>query len=468
MKALLKKLSAFSLGPLFAALVGFITVPVVTYIITPDEYARAGMFTLAQNTIALFLCLGLDQAFIREFHENKDTGKLLSNAMLLPTVFTVLLDALLLLFRHPISQWLFYSPDEMLAVFALAALFPAMLVERFALMKLRMEEKGLFYSLFTILLKFLTLVFTIVLLVGYQKSFRSVVYALSLAEIICGLILFFVLIAGTRLSFASLDRALMKKMLRFGLPLLPASALMWVLTSMDKAMLRIMSTNTELGLYTAAFKIVAILSIIQNCFTLFWTPLSYRWYETNADKRNFSVVMRLVAIGMTLLSIGLLLAKDLVALVLGSNFTAAIYIFPFLTLHPIMYTMSETTVMGISFKRKSGYNVIVTALSAAANITLNLLLIPIWGAKGAAFATGMSYMVFFWVRTLISRRIWWNFPIVQYVLYSVLILINCAMHTFITGWTPYLVSAVSLIIVLLVNIRKLTTDLEFLRHDIQE
>ncbi len=468
MKALLKKLGEFSIGPLFAALVGFITVPLVTHIISVEEYARASMFTLAQTTIALFLYLGMDQAFVREFHEGEEPGKLLSNAMLLPAIFTVILDAVLLLMRSQVSIWLFDTPDEHLAIYALALLFPAMLCERFALVKLRMEERGFAYSFFTVLLKILTLVFTLLLLLGYEKSFRSVVYALSLAEILCGVILFILLITRTKLSLRSLDRELMGQMLRYGLPLIPASALMWILTSMDKTMLRSMSTYTELGLYSGAFKIVSALSILQTCFTLFWTPLSYRWYQADVDKRNFSTVMHLVSFGMTCLCLMLLLAKDLVAWVLGANFANAIYIFPFIMLHPIMYTMSETTVMGISFQRRTGNNIITSALAGIVNTVLNLTLIPVLGAKGAAIATGISYIVFFWARTLISRSLWWAFPVGQYVFYTFLIVINCALHTFMTGWIPYTVSAASLLLVALVNLKTLLGDLRFLKNDIQE
>ena len=38
----------------------------------------------------------------------------------------------------------------------------------------------------------------------------------------------------------------------------------------------------------------------------------------------------------------------------------------------------------------------------------NYLLVPRFGAKGAAIATGVSYIVFFYMRTIVSRRL---FPV---------------------------------------------------------
>ena len=48
-------------------------------------------------------------------------------------------------------------------------------------------------------------------------------------------------------------------------------------------------------------------------------------------------------------------------------------------------------------------NVIISIISIITNAVLNYILIPKYGAVGAAIATGISYCVFFWLRTLFSR-----------------------------------------------------------------
>ena len=59
--------------------------------------------------------------------------------------------------------------------------------------------------------------------------------------------------------------------------------------TMDKIMLRTMCTYDELGLYAAAFKIVSVLSVLQACFSLYWTPVAYRWYEQKKSEDSFTV-----------------------------------------------------------------------------------------------------------------------------------------------------------------------------------
>ena len=466
MKALLKKFGSFSLGPVIGALLGFLTLPLVTHFITLDEYGRTSMFFTAQNTVSLLVYLGLDQAFVREFHLEKDRmSRLLSNALRIPLLLSLLLSAVLLIWSDWFSVLLFDNPGERLAIAALAALFPFMVIEQFTMLKIRMEENGVLYSLFSVALKAWTLLFTLLLLFRWERSFRSVILAATLAEIVNSVTVMAVSLRKMELLRQETDLALQKKMLRYGLPLVPAYAIGWILSSMDRVMLRAISSYEELGLYTGAFKIVAVMGVLQTCFTLFWTPVAIRWFEQKADLRCFDAVCRLVAVLMTGIGLMVLLCKDLVAFILGESFRSAIYIFPFLLLYPIMYTESETTMLGISFSRKTSYNILVSGAAAAVNLALNMLLIPIWQGKGAAVATGLSYVVFFWTRTLVSGKLWHRFPLGPLCCSSCILLVNCALHSFVSGSLPYLTTGASFLLFALSSISGLREDYSYFKEN---
>lgn len=454
MGKLIKQLGAFSVGPIVGAIISFVTIPVITYFISPDEYGRSSMFVLAQGTLSMLMYLGMDQAYIREYNlYEKEKNKLISNAIIIPAIVVILLSTCIVINYKFVSIVLFDNPNETLAVLALAVMLPFMVIENFSLLRIRMEEKGLQYSVFTIMLKVFNLLFTVVLFLFYEKSFRSVVLATAIAEIVNGILLLILSIKSVRVSFKMIDKKLIKNMLKYGLPLVPASLLFWALTSMDKIMLRVMCDYTELGLYSAAFKIVNALAIVQTCFTLFWTPVALRWYENGIKKIYFETTTKVVATVMVALCMIILLFKTFVAFILGNEFSKAIYIFPFLLLQPIMYTISEATAVGITFTRKTWCNIITAALASITNIVLNYMLIPLLGGEGAAIATGMSYIVFFWTRTLISRRLWYKFKIQKYIIYSVLVLFNCLLHTFIKGFIPYIVTIISIVLLVIANIK---------------
>ena len=448
--AFLKKVFGFSLGPFSVALLGIILVPIITHFISPEEYGKTGMFLTAQSLASVVMYMGMDQAFAREFSATKGSkDELMINAMLLPFTISIVIGAGMFFARSWVSQLLFGNEEETLAICLMAIMFPFMVIQHFGILKLRFEEKGFLYSFFSILQKIWQLIICVMLLTTYQKNFRSVVYGMALAEILNGIILGILSFRKLRITRDTIKTERIKVLLAYALPLIPATAISSILATMDKFMLRSMCTYEELGLYTAAAKIVNAVGIFQTCFTTIWAPVAFRWYESGKDRKYFELVMKLVAVGMSCLCFGILMCKDIVGFVLGDDFVQAIRVFPFLLLQPILYTMSETTTLGISFNRKTGYNIIVSLFSGLTNFLLNFFFLPIWGGIGAAMATGIAKVIFFATRTFISRRLWYKFPLGIFLVCIVVAFANCIAHTFMTGAIPYILSGCSIVFMII-------------------
>ena len=128
-------------------------------------------------------------------------------------------------------------------------------------------------------------------------------------------------------------------------------------------------------------------------------------YEKEPENRTFyQKGFRIMSFVMFLIGISLILCKDMFVLLLGEDYRGSAAMIPFLCLSPIMLTISDITVIGITFSKKSYLQIIVVAVACAANIMGNTLLVPIMGGIGAAISTGLSYIVFFAMRTFLSNR----------------------------------------------------------------
>ncbi|WP_372871868.1 oligosaccharide flippase family protein [Paenalcaligenes niemegkensis] len=66
-----KKIAAFAIGPIGGALLSLITLPVITWFFTQEDVGRIAMFQVAISFSVLLFSLGLDQSYVREFHEEK-------------------------------------------------------------------------------------------------------------------------------------------------------------------------------------------------------------------------------------------------------------------------------------------------------------------------------------------------------------------------------------------------------------
>ena len=72
LKQYLKSYISFSLGMWFRAGISFLSVPVISYLIIPEEFGKSAMFTMTFSIITGFMFLGTDQSFMRFFNEYRE------------------------------------------------------------------------------------------------------------------------------------------------------------------------------------------------------------------------------------------------------------------------------------------------------------------------------------------------------------------------------------------------------------
>ncbi|MBU5356978.1 oligosaccharide flippase family protein [Enterococcus gallinarum] len=402
MKYFLKKLIGFSVGPILGAVISFITVPITTFFISPSEFGKASMFSVIQSLIITFIYLGMDQSYTREYHSVKDKKMLFQNAILLPLSASAFLSILIFIFRKEVSYILFdnikYTNISML--FSLLIVFS--IFERFILLEIRMREKAVEYSIFSIFVKITILATTIVLLSLGERSFLTVVYSSIFGQILGDCVLF--MRYKNLLSFQDfrINQVLVKRMIIFGVPLVIAASVNNLLNTSGRLFLRGYSSYHELGIYNAALKVANLLQILQTAFTSFWVPTAYRWNSENKELKMFSFVADALLLMMTLVFFIIIIFKEYIIILLSNNYSDSQFIIGLLSISPILYTISETTTLGIVFSRKSYLNIYVSLFSLIPNIILNYLLVPIFGTIGAGIAMASSYIIFCLSRTYFS------------------------------------------------------------------
>lgn len=408
---LLSQLVNFGLGPLIGMGISMLTVPVTTRLVSPEEYGKSSLFTLFQSVFLLVGLLGLDQSYTRFYNEEKiNKQKLLFHVTFFPLCVSIFLIVLLLIFQQRISFFLFGS-YELDLIIATCFFIPVLIINRFALLQIRMDLRGRTYSFLNIVTQLINFIVLVLFLFFYEKSFRAIVYSVIVGQVVATVIILFFVRTEFNWKNLQIDWDLSGEIFRFGIPLIPASLLSWLLNSFDKVGLRAWSTFDELGLYAAAFKIVAILSALQNIFTTAWIPVAYKWYEQKVSVSQFEKVSVVVSAVMSLGFAGIVLFRNVIMLFLGAEYRGTESIFVFLLFVPVMHTISETTTLGITFSKKTIFNVYVAIIATVLNIVGNYFLIPISGAQGAAISTCISYIAFFFARTFFSRKLWFNFKV---------------------------------------------------------
>lgn len=398
---LVKKLFSFSIGSIAALLIGVISTPIITRLIEPTEYGIATIFMTIGSLISVISLAGLDQAFVRFFYETNRVNLLRKSVTLSigVTAFLVLLIFILTDFYSP-----FISSDASYATLMVLYVV-TLLIFRFSSLMLRMLQFGYRYSLIQALQKLLDLLFIVSIAFVFLPNRYAIIFGTILTLLVLSVLTLFFSASFWKTTSDNTIEINYKVLISYSWPLLLSSIMTILFQTLDKFFLNLWGSSEELGVYAAGFKLVAILNIIQSSFTLFWAPVSLERYKKNPDDHEFYGRMaKMITVIMMSGCIVVVLLKDILVLFLGPDYREASSVIVMLVLMPTMYTMSETTIIGVNFKLKSYFHIIISGISLVINVILCIALIPVFGMKGASIAVGLSYVIFYLARTYFGLK----------------------------------------------------------------
>ncbi|WP_029935162.1 lipopolysaccharide biosynthesis protein [Thiomicrospira pelophila] len=405
-----RKVLAFSVGPIGAAVLGLITLPIVAWLFSPEDIGRLTMLNVTISFALLLFSLGLDQAYVREFHEVQDKPGLLK-AVFIPG-FLILLVALVAVILSPwsISEVLFGMDSLLLSGLMVLAILLSFF-SRFLSLILRMQERGLAFSMSQLLPKLLFLV----IVLGYMWLGAAAIFEnLMLANVLALSLVFMVYAWNTRKDWipaltATIDKAKQNQMIRYAIPLIGSGVAFWGLTTMDKVFLRTISSFEELGIYSVAVSFAGAALVFQAIFSTIWAPVVYKWASEGVDPKKIKNVMDFVTLAVILIWSLAGMFSWVVPYILPPEYISVQYILLAAMAYPLLYTLSESTGVGIGIQRKTMFSLLAAMVALVFNAIANWFLIPIYGAAGAAMGSALAFFIFFTIRTEASSKLWVNF-----------------------------------------------------------
>lgn len=431
----LKKFLIIGVGTIVNMLLGLITTPLITRIVDPTEYGKLSIFTLYSNIAVMTLCLGLDQALVRYYYESDDfeyKKKLLFQCIKFPVITSVIISIIVIILSY--LKVINFEFNTFLIVL-LCIYTIIQIIYRFSLLLVRLDYKSKLYSLLQILNKLFYVVIAIVSLFYLKKWYLTIlVLATIISAFICLLISIFAQINIWNF-FSTKDNKnniSVKELIKYSYPFIVSLGLTTLFQGIDKICLNYFCDYYEVGIYASTLSLINIFAIIQSTFNSLWGPLSVEHYtKFPNDKKFYQTVNQLMTFIMFFIGISLIFVKDIFSFLLGEKYRLAAYILPFLIFNPIMYTLSETTGCGLVFMKKSKYQVIVSLIACACNILGNIILVPMIGSKGAAISTGISYIVFFSLKTFLSNRFYYvNYKLKKFYILTFIVCVYAWYNTF--------------------------------------
>ncbi|MGR4068074.1 lipopolysaccharide biosynthesis protein [Billgrantia sp. C5P2] len=403
----IRKIASFSLGPVLGAFLGFITLPLIAWIFPKEDIGRFSMYQAVLGFGVMLFSLALHQAYVREYQEMDNKGLLLKLTILPGVLLFVLVSLVFFVFPLSLSIWVFDLQSVELDMLIMLGLLFSFLIN---ILKhvLRMQERGMAFSVAEVMPRISHLIFIVIFVVAfYEYGFKELVLSNVIALAITLTALVYLVRADIRQALsAEYDRKTMQAMLTFSLPLVAGSLAYWALTTMDRFFLRILAGFDELALYSVAVSIAAVAAVLSTIFSNLWHPVVYRWVSEGVQMEKVQAVIDFMLLGI--LAVWSLFGAFswVISYLLPNEYLSIQYLVVACVSMPLLYMLSEATVIGVGITRRSVFSMSASLLALFANLLLNYLLIPKYGAAGAAIASALSFSLFFAIRTEASCYVW--------------------------------------------------------------
>lgn len=193
-----------------------------------------------------------------------------------------------------------------------------------------------------------------------------------------------------------IDLALWKRILRSSVPLGVAGLLAAVINRVDFLMLERMTDLREVGVYAAAYKVTTLLEALPLMIMATLYPWMSRYAVEDRDRLRALYRKSVLLLGLLGVAVGIAVtvtAPLIVRVVFGPQFAGAAPVLTVLVWATVcLYLAISGGNLLISMGRER-LNLAILAAGAVVNVTLNIYLIPPWGALGAAWATVATFIV---------------------------------------------------------------------------
>lgn len=397
LKSLAKETAIYGVSSIVGRFLNYLLVPVYT-IALPASSGGYGVVTNIYAWVALMLVLltcGMETGFFRFANKGQDDPmRVYSTTLLSVSIGSVIFVALGLLFLEPIAGWLEYGEHPwyigmMMIVVAMDA------IQSIPFAYLRYKKRPIKFAALKLLFIFLNIALNLFYYVILEGN--DVGYAF-LFNLVCTSVVMVCMIPELRGFAYVFDRELLKRMLRYSLPLVilgvagilnqVADKIIFPFVYPDEA-----EATVQLGIYGAASKIAMIMAMFTQAFRFAYEPFVFGKSKEKDSREMYAQAMKFFIIFTLLAFLAVMFYLDILRHIIGRDYWDGLRVVPIV--------MAAEIFMGIYFNLSFWYKLIdETRWGAYFSLTgciililMNIFLIPKYGYIACAWAGFTGYGV---------------------------------------------------------------------------
>ncbi len=397
LKSLAKDTAIYGLSSIVGRFLNYLLVPIYTMAMAAES-GGYGVVTNVYAWVALVLVLltcGMETTFFRFANKQEEQPmRVYSTALAFVMGSSVLFLLVGLGLLHPIATWMGYGEHPWyLGMMMIVVAMDAIQCIPFAY--LRYKKRPIKFAALKLLFIGLNIALNLIYYVAMKGSDPGAAFFLNL---VCTSVIMLCLIPELRGFPYVCDRALMRRMLSYSLPLLVlglagilnqvADKIIFPFVYPDKV-----QAGVELGIYGAAVKIAMVMAMLTQAFRYAYEPFVFAGSREKDSRKTYADAMKFFIIFTLLAYLAVMFYMDILKHIIAPDY------WPGLQVVPIV--MAAEIFMGIYFNLSFWYKLIdetrwgayFSLAGCVVLISINILLIPRYGYMACAWAGFAGYGV---------------------------------------------------------------------------
>lgn len=390
-KSLVKETFVYTLTDAIGKAMSFILLPIVSYYLSPSELGIATNFTVLTTLIILLAGLAIVNSIPYFFYEQDKSENicLISNLMILCIGSSLIIGAIAVCFYQQIFDYLQIDIHIQLlgVVFVVASL-----ISNINLSLLRMENNSKHFAILQILQIVLHTLFVVLFVIVLKGGGIGKIYAEVMVFCVVGAIHLTMLLKKGYVNF-HLQMTWIRKLLHFGLPLLPHSVSFWLKSGMDKVFITTYCGLQFNGLYSMAISVSSVYTMLMQSFFNAYTPYLQKRLakldgslffveKINIVKQIYLIYALFGAVGCIAISVSWIIFHYFIDL----KYLPAMSYIPLIILANFIYTFYNFTIEFIYKVKKTFVMGIITFTCSLIQMFLSYMLIKSYGVMGAVYS----------------------------------------------------------------------------------
>lgn len=404
-KRLIKHSGIYAIGSALQGAASMILVPIYTKNLPVSAFGQLELINTIILILVNLLSLGLASAYIksheRDISSEKEKASLTKTTLIFTLIILIPSTALLAALAPAIAPYLKLENNTLLYL-SLGITFSS-IISNIGFSILRSQEKSSLFSVTNILRFVLILGINSYLVLVAKLGIEGVLYGLLAAHTITLISFIPTFIKNSKGPFSN---DLLKKLLSFGVAVIPAGLAMWAMDLIDRYIINAYFGPELVGYYALIYKFgIAISLLLVTPFQLAWPTYSFSIADQPHSKQIFSKTLSwFLAISLFLVSGMVIFGKQGILILATQDYLQYQNLILPITLSYVLLGLHYLIVTGLHIANKSKLYPFLVIIPSILNIGLNLLFIPKHNIAGAAFATLISFAMMLILTMIIVQK----------------------------------------------------------------